>query len=195
MVEPAAGETGVIGPPDVAGEGVPDDETVLRLCPGDAGQDIVEIGLFRLAAAHRLGDEKVLEAGGNGGGGEPGALDGLHGVGDDVEPPLFRQNPAHRQGVGEEDGAGGQHPKVGPVHLFRVAGLTGPGEVPAEPLHQQKFLGASPGVEVLPQLAVAPVVEGVPLLGEGKARLPADLLKGRPLGGGEVEEGVVRVKK
>ena len=84
---------------------------------------------------------------------------------------------------------------MGPVEGRRVAGLAGPVQIPAEALGQEEFLGTQPPVEVAPQLAVAPAVEGVAVLGEGQAVGAADVGVGLALRRVEVEEGVVRVKE
>ena len=104
---------------------------------------------------------------------KPLALDGGHSIGENIQLVVYGQLPAQLQSSRQENGPFPQGLKVGNIKRFRIGPFTGDGEVTAETLHQQVFLGAAAQVKFMPELGVALVVELIALLREGEAVFPA----------------------
>ena len=96
-IVPAAGKSGIVGAPDVCGEGVSDHETVLRRQAGYAGADIGIISRVRLGGSGVLGNKGVRDEICEHTALQAAALDGGHSVGDNVQlVPPADQFPADR---------------------------------------------------------------------------------------------------
>ena len=117
-IEPAAGESRVVGAPDVGGQGISDDQSVFSGDPGHPAAYIVIIGGVWLGGACFLRNESVGEHIAEGTGFQTAPLDRGHCVGNDVQlvaPP--GQLPADLLCMGEGKDRLAQSRQIIPVAL------------------------------------------------------------------------------
>lgn len=123
------------------------------------------------------------------------ALDGGHGVGDDIETVGPGQGAAGLLGVGQKKRALPQRCQVDAVAKGGIAVQCHSLKKVAETLYHQEIFSTLASVEGSPHGVVTALVEGKGLIGVGDIALPADGMEGIAVGGIEIEESVIGIEK
>ena len=188
-VKPYAVQVGVEGSPDVAGEGVPNDQHLAPLVPYAKGlQYLLKINLLRLAAAHFLGNKyPVPKELADRGKLQPPALDKGGAVGDQGQGILLGCPAAEGFCPGQKGGALGERLKIKVVPFLGIA-LNAQGlEKQLKPADGEPFPGKLPLLIALPEIVVDLVVELFDLLLRGQAKVKEGPGEGVLLCGVKVE--------